>query len=241
MRAYTLTKFGLTINKDVRQLSVEELRTYLSEYGVITFRNQELSDDEYVNVMQSFGSILSYLQQHVTKKYVSPTHQGIILMHNQDFLGKTRGAWHIDHPYLGPKNLPIRSLYSYNQCSPNNQTEFADLKYLSAEIIKKFPNVVNAKVKYVTDKPMEFCVPYQFSKTPIVRYDPRMTSVDSELDITAIRAFALDILSTNDVPKFSIDWQLNDLVIFDNNQAIHRRSMQTGEVLHKRLTTDHWL
>lgn len=236
-----MSKFGLTINEDARKLSAKELQSYLSEYGVIAFRNQELSDDDYVNVMSSFGPILTYLQQHVTKKYVSQSHQGIILMHNQDFLGNTRGAWHIDHPYLGPKNLPIRSLYSYDQCSPGNQTEFADLKYLSAAIIEKFPNVLNAKVKYVTDKPMEFCVPYEYSYTPIVRYDPRMTSVDNNLDIGAVRNYALQILNDGNIPTFAIDWQLNDLVIFDNNQAIHRRSMQTGEILHKRLTTNHWL
>jgi len=236
-----LSKFGLTINEDARKLSVKELQLYLSEYGVIAFRNQELSDQEYIKVMESFGPLLNYSQQRVSKDYVDPVHNTIILMHNKDFLGDSRENWHVDHPYLGPKNLPVRSLYSYSQCDNDNQTEFADLKYLSQCILEKFPKARTAKVKYYSKTLMNFCVPYQFSQDVIVRYDPRMAFIDSNLSVSNISNYALEILNSSNIPKWHIDWQKYDLVIFDNNQAIHRRSKLAGEILHKRLTTNHWL
>jgi alpha-ketoglutarate-dependent taurine dioxygenase len=219
----------------------------LTTHGVIAFKRQVLTNEQHLQAMSAFGKILTFQEQNVRVEYTDPTNESVILMHNNDFLGTTRRGWHIDHTYQGLKYLPIRSLYCHNLCDQGNETSFKDLKVLSNILLKKFPEISEAIgiYKMTKDGKLSFSVPVtwecDYLNQLIVRYDARIIEFDNSMHVDEFKRFVDHILETEELPTFKFEWEIGDLVIFDNNQALHRRSKLAGDIHHKRVTTDHWL
>ncbi len=242
-----MNNFGKLFTEDIKSFSLEELRNLLAVHGVIAFKKQNLTDEEYLTLMSAFGTIQNFIEQFVPSKFADKNNGSIILMNNNDFLGNTREYWHIDHTYQGPKFLPVRALYSYGICDRGNTTKFKDLKVLSTLLLKKFPVLIDSNAQYKKlghkDKlhSVKVCWPGAYFEETIVRYDTRIDSFDCGLSMLELREYAENLIESDQVPEFKLDWEIGDLVIFDNNQALHKRSSLTGQILHKRITTHHWL
>lgn len=242
-----LNNFGKIINTPVFELTHDDLRNLLTTHGVIAFRKQSLTNEQYLQAISAFGRIQGSREQNVQLEYADPTNNPVILMHNNDFLGATREHWHIDHTYQGPKYLPIRAMYCHNVCDPGNETSFKDLKVLSKLLLQQFPDIKDSMVIYKMSKDgkQQQILPItwkcDYLDQLIVRYDARITSFNNNISMDELRRFVLHTVETAEVPTFSIEWEIGDLVIFDNNQSLHRRSKLTGDIHHKRVTTDHWL
>ena len=242
-----LTNFGKIIDTPVLEITHEDLRHLLTTHGVIAFKKQTLTNEQYLQVMSAFGRIQNSQEQNVRIEYADPKNNAVILMHNKDFLGASREQWHIDHTYQGPKYLPVRAMYCHNLCTPGNETSFKDLKILSKLLIEHFPEVKEADATYKRSKHdfQQKTVPIvwecDYLDELIVRYDARITEFNRNISVDEFRRFVLRTVETDKIPTFKITWDIGDLVIFDNNQALHRRSILTGDIHHKRVTTDHWL
>jgi hypothetical protein len=74
----------------------------------------------------------------------------------------------------------------------------------------------------------------------LFRYDSRMSFANG-IDLKQFKNYCENILNGSDIPKVSVEWELHDLVIFDNNQAPHRRKYMEGECKLKRVTSKFWL
>jgi alpha-ketoglutarate-dependent taurine dioxygenase len=242
-----LNNFGKVISTPVLEITHENLRQLLTTHGVIVFKKQSLTNTQYLEIMSAFGKIQNSQEQNVRLQYADPENNPVILMHNNDFLGNTREHWHIDHTYQGPKHLPIRAMYCYNICDSGNETSFKDLKVLSNLLLEKFPEVKNsvAIYKMLGDSKRQKIVPVtwdcEYLGQSIVRYDARITAFNTSIPVDEFKKYVVNVVETEEIPTFSIEWEIGDLVIFDNNQALHRRSKLSGDIHHKRVTTDHWL
>lgn len=242
-----LNNFGKIIDTPIHELAHDSLRQLLTEHGVIAFKKQVLSNEQYLQAMSAFGRIQNSQEQNVRLEYADATNNPVILMHNNDFLGAAREHWHIDHTYQGPAYLPIRAMYCHNICDQGNETSFKDLKVLSKLLLQQFPEVLTSSAIYkaLGNTKKQHTVPVtwecDYLNQLIVRYDARIIAFNTGISVDEFKRYVLDIIETAEIPTFSIEWEIGDLVIFDNNQALHRRSKLTGDIHHKRVTTDHWL
>ena len=239
-----MKNIGLVISKSALDYTATELREFLSNHGVVLFRNQYLSHAEQIQVMSRIGVIQNYVEQQAPKAYTDHTDPDVILLNNNDFLGKSRMGWHMDQTYLRSDYLPIRSLYC-REVLGKNITEFADIAVLTDAVLEEFNLTSFQEAKYYIDN-----LRTRFSQRSIfsackhigrtlLRYDNRMEFVDRQ-DSLAFKQFGQSFLDSDACPKFSVDWQVNDFVIFDNNRCPHRRSEMNGQCKLSRLTSKFW-
>jgi hypothetical protein len=195
--------------------------------------------------MAGLGTVQNSLEQKVPFKYTDSEFRSVINMSNDDFLKGSRQAWHIDHTYNGPALLPLRSLCNFGDCDPGNITEFKDLQEISKSIIKRFPDVEKAKAVYRMPGenqfnviPLVWKIPYL--TTPSVRFDSRIVELqDVDFSFEEFKKFCFDLINNDkSIPDFKLEWEPNDIVIFDNNRSMHRRSVLLGNIQHKRITCD---
>jgi alpha-ketoglutarate-dependent taurine dioxygenase len=240
----TRPKFGLTLHHvDPISLSPESLRDLLSDHGVICFKNQTLSERDQQLVMSTFGPLQNWQEQQAPQSS-SPGVDTIINLHNSDFLGTTRMAWHTDQTYRASNYLPVRSLYAYETPSPGNVTSFLDIKLFTDIITREYPEIFTAIGRYhiagdttmYTDRQVfSWC---EHIKQHVFRLDSRMEFI-TKIDHPRVRNLIVDFLTHT--PKYNHSWELGDFVIFDNNQCPHRRTSMVGECKLHRLTSTFWL
>lgn len=236
--------FGKIINDHPSGIAENKLKDYLSTYGVLVFRNYELSDLDIYNTMSKLGKVQSSVEQQAPEEYVDPDNNSIIHLSNNDFLGKSRMYWHMDQSYLEREHLPIRSLYCSNTDTLNS-TEFADVKFLTDKILQRWPEAINLEAKYYIDRDKTSFVQRKiFSYCShvnrlLLRYDQRLEIIET-INSSEFKEFCTDILNSNEIPKVIVNWKPFDFVIFDNNQSPHRRSEMNGSCNLKRLTSYFW-
>jgi hypothetical protein len=114
------TQFGLTVDKNPLTFSSEDLRTMLSIYGVLLFKNSRLLIPELKEVMSKLGTLQNWDEQQAPKSHSDKDNPMLINLGNSDFLGKSRMAWHTDQTYLETPYLPVRCLYSPFPPTPGN-------------------------------------------------------------------------------------------------------------------------
>ncbi len=239
------TDYGKLFLESIKNFSKPEIAKLLKQHGVIAFKNENLNNVDHIAVMSGLGTIQNLVQQKVPFKYGDSMFSSVVNMSNDDFLKETRTGWHIDHTYNGPALLPLRSLCQFGDCDPGNVTEFKDLEEISKNVIEKFPDIINARAVYrmpgqdkFNNIPLTWNIPY--IKTPSVRFDSRIVGLENtKVGFKEFREFCLDIINNDEsIPTFSIEWEPGDIVIFDNNRSMHRRSVLLGNLQHKRITCD---
>ena len=237
--------FGIFLEEHPSNYSSDELRQCLADYGVIIFRGRNLRDDELHATMEQIGPVQDSTQQQAPPSSADKDDNTIIHLHNEDFLGKSRMGWHMDQTYLKTPYLPVRSLYC-TEVDGINITEFADINFLNKKVLEQWPHLINSSANYYIDsaktifsyrKIFSFC---EHVNKDLLRYDNRLEFTDGT-DSLLFKNFCRDQLNSNNIPKVSIRWEPYDFVIFDNNQAPHRRSEMNGICKLKRLTSYFWI
>jgi alpha-ketoglutarate-dependent taurine dioxygenase len=240
-----MNNFGITLTEHPDKFTYDELRNLLTTHGVICFKGVELTDKDLHTTMSKLGLVQDFKQQQAPASAVDKNNIDIINLHNEDFLGRSRMGWHMDQTYLTTPYLPIRSLYC-SEVNESNITEFADVKFLTERVLEKWPQLINSSANYYIDsaktifnnrKIFSHC---QHVNKSLLRYDNRLEFKDGT-DSLEFKDFCREYLNGNEIPKFAIDWQPFDFVIFDNNQAPHRRSVMNGICKLKRLTSYFWI
>jgi taurine dioxygenase len=122
----TVERVGATVSQvDLRQLDdqgAEQLRNAWADYGVLFFRDQELSPDDHIAFAERFASI-------DVNKFFKPvdTHSQIAtVLKEPDQEGNIGGAWHTDHTY---DQIPARGsiLVARDVPPTGGDTRFADV------------------------------------------------------------------------------------------------------------------
>lgn len=241
-----IRQFGLVLHGvDPRNLTQGTIRQQISRHGVVVFRGKELDHEGQVQVMSKLGQVQTPAQQQAPHAYADSRNQEVILLDNDDFLGKSRMAWHTDQTYLMKEYLPVRSLYC-THVDGANVTEFADVAYLTSKVLESYSLSLDTLARYYIDLAKTIfgqrCVFAQCDHVgqPLLRYDNRMEFVDRP-DSLAFKDFCRSILNGPEIPKLSISWQVNDFVIFDNNQCPHRRAVMNGDCRLSRITSSVWM
>jgi len=235
--------FGKFIHHHPVNYTEDRLRELLSQHGVICFRGMQFSDAVLFHTMSKLGKVQSYLDQQAPVKFTDKEYPYIIHLDNNDWLKGAREGWHTDQTYLESSYLPIRSLYC-TSVDANNQTEFADVKWLTDRLLEKFPELENYLGKYYMNADT-YTVRNIISQCDhigrkVLRYDNR-TQLQGNFDTSAYKLLCQDLLNSPDIPKFTVKWRPYDFVIFDNNQCPHRRSVTNGNCKLTRLTSYFWL
>lgn len=236
-------QFGLIVNDSPLDMSVEQIRATLTRHGVVCFRGLDLSDPQLMEVMQKFGEAQHFVEQRAPFSDADKNNPRIINLHNNDFLGKTRMGWHMDQTFLKRPYLPVRSLYCYF-IEGNNITEFADIKYLTDRVLGDWPELgIDLNAEYIDGLSKSIRPIFSYCNHVnrlLLRYDSRMFFKDHTVT-KAFKEYCENILNGEEIPKLSIKWEVGDLVIFDNNQAPHRRGEMGGDCKLKRITSNFWL
>lgn len=236
--------FGLILEKqNPNEFEKNQLRELLTTYGVLVFREHELDYPAQVLVMQNFGKIQFWNEQQAPMSFVHRSDPRMILLDNEDFLGKGRSAWHMDQTYLQHDYLPVRSLYC-TSVEGQNITEFADITYLTDMVIEKYSLPMDTMARYCMNK-TKHSERSVFSSCAhvgrmLLRYDNRMEFIGRD-DSKTFKEFCTSILNGMEIPKLAVEWKIGDFVIFDNNRAPHRRSVMNGDCRLSRLTSTFWL
>lgn len=242
----TIRQFGLVLHGvDPRNLTQDTIRQQISQHGVVVFRGEEIDHAGQMQVMSKLGRVQTSVQQQAPHAYADPLNQEVILLDNDDFLGKSRMGWHTDQTYLMKEYLPLRSLYC-THVDGINVTEFADVAYLTSSVQASYALSLDTMARYYIDSARtRFSQRSVFAQCdhvgrPLLRYDNRMEFVDRQ-DSLAFKDFCRSILNGMEIPKLSISWQVNDFVIFDNNQCPHRRAVMNGDCRLSRITSSFWM
>ncbi len=237
--------FGLTLDQNPLTFGSEELQSLLSKHGVLVFKNNRLTIPDLKEVMSKLGTLQNWEEQQAPKSHTDKDNPMLINLGNNDFLGKTRMAWHTDQTYLTTAYLPIRCLYSPLVPSPGNVTSFLDIKPFTLLLEKEYPELLNEQAKYyINSDKEEFSIRPIFSNCkhlnmPVFRLDTRMEFISKDIDIKKFTNLIKEFINTTN--KVDVEWHKWDFVIFDNNQCPHRRSEMTGECHLHRLTSTFWL
>jgi alpha-ketoglutarate-dependent taurine dioxygenase len=239
--------FGLMLTNHPSSYDANKLRLLLTKHGVICFRGAELTDRDLCNTMIKIGNLQNFIAQQAPVSSVDYLNPKIVNLHNEDFLGEYRMRWHMDQSSILTNYLPVRSLYC-TVVNSVNITEFADIKVLTDIILKKYPTLEHAKARYlqISNKgEQSFTVRNLLSYCEhvdknLLRYDHRLELIDNSAS-NDFKEYCDFLLDSTQIPKFSVEWKPYDFVIFDNNQAPHRRSIMNGICKLKRLTSHFWI
>lgn len=238
-------QFGMVIEDDARMVPGHELKELLTNHGVIVFKGFLMKGDDIDDVMSRIGKVQNYEEQQAPEAYSNPDNDHMIYLTNTDFLGKSRTAWHMDQTYLETPYLPVRSLYSPRKPMGLNVTSFADVKTFTDEILDKYPELFDEIGRYyISEKENRYSERPIFSycehvKMNLLRLDARMEFVNKNVDVKKYIKIIEDTMEKT--PKFHQRWGAGDLVIFDNNQCPHKRTVMMGECTLYRFTCDFWL
>ena len=230
---------------------VMTLRALWARHGVLVFRRQSLSEQEYADFCQWFGP----LEPPTRSDWVSADHDKIVYISNlKDFEGNEIGGlgsgeidWHADQAYV---RAPATGSFLYAAQTPKNgaSTYFANLRLAyaalspevkarieSAEAVHSYAQRI---ATYVGRQPSQEEVRQRWPDVvhPLVHRDPVTEEGALYMDPLSMRAIVDwpqdearqmldDLLAHATQPQYVYrhDWQPGDLVMWDNGFMLHRR------------------
>jgi taurine dioxygenase len=258
---------GLRLWEALSARTAEELRNLLREHGVLVFRRQALSEDEFADFSATFGR----LELTVRRDWASKVRPEVGILSNlKDADGKPIGGlgagevqWHADQSYMLTPATGA-GLYAAEIAYEGGKTRWANLANAYKALPERLKKTVESKraifsytkrlAGYQESDRMD---PAKVRREtpdvihPIVLADPVSGEKALYLDpTTAIGIVGMDDASANALldelaefatrPEFVYqhDWQVGDVVIWDNGFLLHQRDPFPGteKRLMKRTT-----
>ncbi|MGE0632407.1 MAG: TauD/TfdA dioxygenase family protein [Pseudobdellovibrionaceae bacterium] len=247
---------GLDLAQPLHHETSNELRAALLNSKVLIFRGQLVSPEKYIQFCSAIGKIWTTEDEMKLEKHFQyETHKELVRVSNKfGVLGKIELLYHADGSHHPSKPYPIRCLYA--QSIPKGcggATTWADMEIayetLSKGIKDRIENLRARHVpRYSTGWENEVVL------HPLVRVHPvsgrKSLSVDqyftrfieglSEKDSSELLTDLIEH-SISQGNLYTHEWKPGDLVIFDNNNTVHRRDVITSkdERLLLRITMDY--
>jgi len=254
---------GIDLSKDISAMDQMVIRELWAKHQLLLFRGQSLREEDLVRTSRYIGD----LEIHIRREYLSDENPEILLVSNikkdgrsVGILSDTEVGWHYDQIYL-PRPAVGSMLMAVKLPSSGGQTSFADMtaafEALPDEIKSKINGTkavqsyeaFNAQFSVTTNKTQKKLSPD--IEQPLVRTHPisgrkalyicpGMTTQIVGMDAHE-SAEMLDYLFDFSVrPKFvyTHNWQMGDVLLWDNASTMHRREPFDGndERLMKRTT-----
>jgi taurine dioxygenase len=248
--------------------TIEELRALWSQFGVLVFRRQALSEAELAQFCVLFGP----LERTVRSDWASPSVPEVTVLSNlQDGLGRPIGGlgdgelqWHSDQSYM-VKPATGAALYALELPPEGGETFWVDLRAAYAGLPRKLRARISGQrgifdytkrlAGYGRDSDQNISEEAR-AKTPpvthaLVRAHPETGERSLYLDSTTTTGVdGMDPISgpalldevydnaTRDQFVYAHEWQVGDLVLWDNGFTMHRRTPfdPAARRLMKRMT-----
>ena len=239
---------NIKIGSEVTEDDIIEIKSLWSQYKLIIFRDQEITETDLV----SFSRYLGDLEIHVRTEYLSPENPEILYVSNVKENGRPIGilsdnevGWHYDQIYL-PKPAVGSLLAAYLLPPDGGNTQFSDMtsayKSLPEEVKRKISGRTATQSYEAFNK--AFSVPTseeQKKKSPDIEQPlvrthpitgekalylcPGMTTQISDMDPGESREMLDYLFEWSVRPEFVYDhqWKSGDCVLWDNACTMHRR------------------
>jgi len=244
---------GIDLSNDIDSQTLTEIKALWAENQLLLFRQQSLEEVDLVRTSRYLGE----LEIHIRREYLSKENPEVLLVSNVKENGKPVGilsdtevGWHYDQIYL-PRPAVGSMLMAVMLPSSGGQTSFADM----TNAYEQLPDDVKAKIDGTKAIQSYEAFNAQFSvatnksqkkqspdiEQPLVRTHPisgrkalyicpGMTTKIVGMDEQESSKM-LDYLFTWSIqPKFvyTHNWELGDVLLWDNASTMHRREPFDG-------------
>jgi len=123
------------------------IKTLVYRHKLVVFRNQQLSNVEYIEFAKKFGTPQIYLQKH----YHHPDHPEIFVSSNVPENGRKIGVagtgryWHTDYQFH-PQPLPLTMLYPKILPRSKRETYYIDMQMVYENLSPQLRSYVDGRV-----------------------------------------------------------------------------------------------
>ena len=254
---------GIDLSKEMSATAQKAIKELWAEHQLLLFRGQTMGEIDLVRSSRYLGE----LEIHIRREYLSEENPEVLLVSNikkdgrpVGILSDTEVGWHFDQIYL-PRPAVGSMLMAVKLPSSGGQTSFADMTAAYEALPDDIKNRIDGKkaVQSYEAFNAQFSVPTNKTQKvqspdieqPLVRTHPvsgrkalyicpgmttQIVGMDKgESDKTLEFLFSLSVK-----PEFvyTHDWQMGDVLLWDNASTMHRREpfAVNDERLMKRTT-----
>lgn len=227
---------GLDLSRPLDDDTVGRVRQALLDYCVLVFRGQRISDEDQVRFTRHFGTPVEHVRKQRDRRV-----REIFIISNVKENGEPIGAlgnetidFHSDLSYL-PKPGTISLLYAVEIPSQGGQTQWVDCR----AAYDALPPARQAQLRRLRAVHRHYVAeqnPPEPTIHPVVRrhpesgraslyVSPHLTHHMHDMDPVQGDALLRELYQHMDQPQFiyTHQWQVDDLLIWDNRPTMHRR------------------
>lgn len=231
-------------------LESEKIYDLFLDRKILIFKNQHLDDIQLKKFAEIFGSVWDRsTETKMSGLDQTAENEGHIeLVSESGILGNKHVPWHIDLTHFPSQVLPNRLLYAVELEGESAPTEFVytlDCKNQLSKKDYKFLRSTNILCKAPYETPWQgYMRRPALNLHPVdnkyaLMIDPCFTKWIDRLDEDVITYFKrlMNHINTEQT-YYAHNWELNDLVVYDNWSTIHQRREFNGSRKLKRVTWD---
>ena len=227
---------GVDLSQALNDVTVAKVRQALLDYCVIYFRNQTLSDVDQIRFTNYFGQAVEHVRKQRERE-----HKEIFLISNVKENGEEIGAlgnhevsFHSDLSYLKHPGT-LSTLYAVELPATGGGTQWCNC-YAAYDALDEDMKARLKGLRAVHRHYVEEQNPPELIDHPVVRthpdtgrkslyVGPHLTKYIVGMDRDESDALLRVIYDHVSKPEFSWthQWQLGDLVMWDNRPTMHRR------------------
>jgi len=254
---------GIDLSKEMSATAQKTIKELWAEHQLLLFRGQTMGEIDLVRSSRYLGE----LEIHIRREYLSEENPEVLLVSNikkdgrpVGILSDTEVGWHFDQIYL-PRPAVGSMLMAVKLPSSGGQTSFADMTAAYEALPDDIKNRIDGKkaVQSYEAFNAQFSVPTNKTQKvqspdieqPLVRTHPvsgrkalyicpGMTTQIVGMDKGESDKTLEFLFSWSVKPEFvyTHDWQMGDVLLWDNASTMHRREpfAVNDERLMKRTT-----
>ena len=238
-----VTKIKCTKLSWLPDKKIQEIKEKFSEKALLIFKNQALSDAELLDFAKKIGN--GHLEESARSRSLSSSRRHIAYMTNlRDQEGKPLGFhdyttdyWHSDQEFrLKPASITI--LHCVMPASEGGNTSFVSTDVQTAGVNNP-DNIKKLSALWSTRRPADSHdnAPKMTVAHPVLINNNYLYISENTIDIIqnkkkvsdscAIKQSILkEILQEKNI--YSHQWEVGDLLLFDNSKLLHRREKFAG-------------
>ncbi|MCB9930213.1 MAG: TauD/TfdA family dioxygenase [Alphaproteobacteria bacterium] len=259
---------GFDIDRDATPEATRRLKDAWLQYVVLCFRGQDVGPGDFVRLARLFGTPTPQPLQRPEYQVEGYPELRVLSSQQRDTLGDNRllrvgGSWHSDHSHQQepPRGTMLHALQlpsrggntgftdqhaAYNALSPAMKERVAGLRvhhvYNSPYAPRKMQTLSATETREAAPQALHPLVrPHPVDGRPALYLNPiRTASIEGMTDEEA-QALLGELLEHSTQPQFRYfhEWQKDDVLIWDNPQALHMASHDYPEdelrLMHRTL------
>ena len=248
--------FIYTDLKNVKKDQIDEIKKLLNKYGVLFFKNQSLSPEEYINFSSNFGTPAKYpmLKPHKDFKDI------YVIERKKTDTGKSFGEGpHTDSSYLEspPKFTFLQAVEVPNEGKGNTlfYNQFLAYEALPEEIKQKIENlkgIFSSQGKIAQTRELRMA-DHGTSGTKEIKSEHKLVqSIDGRktiycspghvvgiVNLNSEQEKLISFLSSHQVKEnfsYSFSWKKGDIALWSNRSMLHAATAFNGDRKMFRIT-----